>query len=190
MMLLVGICLEFGPHITEGCDEAMSAADQRCTCPGCGAVCRGRFQGCQEVWNRGPQPVSLVSKAATLRSIARARSRSGPEARQQPDHPVRLPGNNPLPSANNGPVVSRPEEETAATLAPVVEETLPAGGRRLQEDQELLLRARLDKIERRLDELTAALLEDDSLQDRSTNGQGPGGARRDKPGRAGGRSAS
>ena len=185
----VGICLEFGPRITEGCDEVMRAADQRCVCPGCGAVCRGRFQGCAEVWKRGPQAVNLVSKAATGRSTARARSGLGPEGREQPDHLTRLPGD-PPPSANNGSVVSTPVEHTAATLAEAVEERLAAVGRRLHEGQELALRARLDKIECRLDELTAALEEDGNVGNRSTDGQGSGASQGDKSDRAGGRSAS
>jgi hypothetical protein len=185
----VGICLEFGPRITEGCDEVMRAADQRCACPGCGAVCRGRFQGCPEVWNRGPQAVSLVRKAATGRSTARARSGSGPEGSQQPDHLTYLPGD-PLPSANNGSVISRPVEQTAATLAEAVEERLAAVGRRLHEGQELALGARLDRIECRLDELTAALEEDANFRDRSTDGQGSRASQSDKSDQAEGRSGS
>jgi hypothetical protein len=187
MMPPVGICLEFGPHISEGCDEAMRAADQRCACPGCGVVCRGKFQGCPEVWNRGPQAVSLVSKAVTDRSVAGGRSGSGPGAREQPGHLAHLPSDPPLPSANNGLTVSRPVEQTAATLAQAVEERLAALGRRLQAGEELPLVARLDKIECRLDELTAALKENGKSRDRSTDGQGSGVAHDDQPGRAGGR---
>ena len=69
MLPTVGVCLEFGPPIGPGCDHAMVAADQRCVCPQCGAVCRGRFQGCPSVWSRGPQPLSLVRNATSGRSV-------------------------------------------------------------------------------------------------------------------------
>jgi hypothetical protein len=183
MIAPVGICLEFGPQITEACDEAMIAADQRCVCPGCGAVCRGRFPGCPEVWNRGPSTVSLISKSAIGRSTGQAGLRSGLPGGEQPGDPDRLPG-------NNGPVVSRPVEQSAAVVgsAEAVEETLLAVDRQPQRGHELPLHARLDQIECRLDQLTAAMRADGSFQDRSADGDGSGRVDGAKPGPA--RSAS
>jgi hypothetical protein len=46
----MGFCAEFGPVITEGCDHLMVAGVDSCSCPECGAVCRGQFEGCSDVW--------------------------------------------------------------------------------------------------------------------------------------------
>ena len=38
----------------------MTAHSSTCVCDRCGHVCTGRFDGCQDVWARGPTPVSMV----------------------------------------------------------------------------------------------------------------------------------
>lgn len=35
----------------------MQAGQSACSCPECGTVCRGLFEGCPDVWARGPRPV-------------------------------------------------------------------------------------------------------------------------------------
>ena len=50
----MGFCAEFGPVITEGCDHLMVAGVDSCSCPDCGAVCKGQFEGCSDVWVAPP----------------------------------------------------------------------------------------------------------------------------------------
>lgn len=50
----MGFCAEFGPVITEGCEHLMVAGVDSCSCPDCGAVCKGQFDGCREVWVAPP----------------------------------------------------------------------------------------------------------------------------------------
>ncbi len=38
----------------------MRAGEQACACPECGVVCHGQFDGCPDVWARGPRPISLT----------------------------------------------------------------------------------------------------------------------------------
>ncbi len=40
----------------------MEAGASTCTCAQCGAICRGRFSGCVDVWARGPRSVTVVVK--------------------------------------------------------------------------------------------------------------------------------
>jgi hypothetical protein len=56
----MGRCHEFGSQIREGCGHPMRAGEQSCTCPECGVVCHGQFDGCPDVWARGPRPVVLT----------------------------------------------------------------------------------------------------------------------------------
>lgn len=150
----------------------MVPGNQCCTCPGCGAVCQGRFQACQEVWDRGPQAVNLVSKTATGRTNPRARSAPRPEAVEHGHDPAHAPGGQAVPLSTNGRVVSLPVEQTAvANLAKAVEETVAAVGRRVHDDNELQLRSLLENIESRLDELTNALHQNGKPQQPSANGQ-------------------
>ena len=69
----MGLCHEFGSQINAGCDHPMRAGASACSCPECGVVCQGLFDGCADVWARGPRPVTI---AAT-----RAVSGAGPAAR-------------------------------------------------------------------------------------------------------------
>ena len=61
----MGWCAEFGCRIRDGCDHTMAAGRKACTCPDCAVVCKGRFNGCPEVWAAGPrtgsQPVLRLS---------------------------------------------------------------------------------------------------------------------------------
>lgn len=64
----MGWCQEFGPQISEGCDHAMVAGSSACSCPHCGAVCKGKFGGCVNVWARGPDQ-TLVRTAPARTSV-------------------------------------------------------------------------------------------------------------------------
>ncbi|MEA2900320.1 MAG: hypothetical protein QOH36_207 [Actinomycetota bacterium] len=55
----MGLCHDFGSQIAEGCGHPMRAGLASCTCDVCGVVCEGRFEGCAEVWARGPHPILL-----------------------------------------------------------------------------------------------------------------------------------
>ncbi len=56
----MGWCHAFGPQIREGCDHAMVAGSDSCSCAECAAVCRGLFPGCASVWAAGPRRVTLT----------------------------------------------------------------------------------------------------------------------------------
>ncbi|MBK9181076.1 MAG: hypothetical protein IPM45_16225 [Acidimicrobiales bacterium] len=58
----MGWCHEFGVEICAGCGEAMVPGVGACSCATCGTVCTGRFRGCPDVWERGPQPVVLAGR--------------------------------------------------------------------------------------------------------------------------------
>jgi len=53
----MGRCHEFGSQIREGCAHPMRAGRDSCSCPECGVVCEGQFDGCPDVWARGPRLV-------------------------------------------------------------------------------------------------------------------------------------
>jgi hypothetical protein len=159
-MTVVGVCLEFGPPIAPGCGHAMVAADERCVCPECGAVCRGRFRGCPEVWNRGPQAVSLAREPPGGRGVARARPAPGQMRAEESHEASTAPTGEPPPTANGGVGYSgRPEPSAISDLATALSEVVATAGRQPNESQELQLRSLLERIESRLDELIAGLPE-------------------------------
>lgn len=141
----------------------MVPADERCVCPGCGAVCRGRFQGCSEVWSRGPQAVSLISKAAAQRPDLRDRPKSG-HIDAGPAASNGRPDEGPVPSSEENASASEPI--TTIGLGQVIENKLASVSRHLQETQELQIRSRFERIESRLDQLIA-MHEDKGLRDKA-----------------------
>ena len=42
----------------------MRAGASACSCPDCGVVCQGLFDGCADVWARGPRPVTIAATRA------------------------------------------------------------------------------------------------------------------------------
>jgi hypothetical protein len=60
----VGWCSEFGVEIAS-CDHPMVAGDDACHCEVCGTRCEGRFDGCTDVWARGPVQGDFVRLAPT-----------------------------------------------------------------------------------------------------------------------------
>jgi hypothetical protein len=59
----VGWCSEFGVEIAQ-CDHPMVAGHDACHCEICAVTCTGRFDGCPDVWKRGPASVELLRPRA------------------------------------------------------------------------------------------------------------------------------
>lgn len=55
----------------------MRAGERACACPECGVVCEGQFDGCPDVWARGPRPLTLTASPAIDAPQVRALA-SGP----------------------------------------------------------------------------------------------------------------
>jgi hypothetical protein len=68
----MGLCHEFGSQIRSGCDHPMRAGASACSCAECGVVCRGLFDGCPDVWARGPRPVAISATRASAAPPATA----------------------------------------------------------------------------------------------------------------------
>ncbi len=66
----MGLCHEFGSQIRSGCDHPMRAGASACSCAECGVVCRGLFDGCPDVWARGPRPVAISATRAGVTAPA------------------------------------------------------------------------------------------------------------------------
>jgi hypothetical protein len=64
----MGWCHAFGPQIRAGCDHAMVAGRESCSCAHCGAVCHGLFSGCANVWAAGPREITLTRPHSTRES--------------------------------------------------------------------------------------------------------------------------
>jgi hypothetical protein len=75
----MGWCAEFGVEIAV-CNHPMVAGAEACACAVCGARCEGRFEGCSEVWAKGPVQVELVRRAPP-------RTASGGSRREAPAVP-------------------------------------------------------------------------------------------------------
>ena len=100
----MGLCHEFGSQIHVGCDHPMRAGASACTCSECGVVCQGLFDGCADVWARGPRPVTIAAtRAVTGVAPARAPMAAVPSA--------------PAPAAAPSPVAEEPQARPV-TLAP------------------------------------------------------------------------
>lgn len=65
----MGWCYAFGPQIREGCDHAMVAGPDSCSCSACGAVCHGQFPGCATVWAAGPRRVAITKPGKDAGSL-------------------------------------------------------------------------------------------------------------------------
>jgi hypothetical protein len=97
----MGLCHEFGSQIRTGCDHPMRAGASACSCAECGVVCRGLFDGCPDVWARGPRPVAI--------SATRAGAANG-----APSATTTLPGPRPETARPEpGPARSEPSRATA-----------------------------------------------------------------------------
>jgi hypothetical protein len=63
----VGWCSEFGVEIAP-CDHPMVAGGDACHCEVCGTRCEGKFEGCPDVWARGPVQVELIRQPTRAKS--------------------------------------------------------------------------------------------------------------------------
>ena len=79
----MGLCHEFGSQIRTGCNHPMRAGASACSCAECGVVCRGLFDGCPDVWARGPRPVSISATRASAANGAPAAVATTPPTRPQ-----------------------------------------------------------------------------------------------------------
>jgi hypothetical protein len=123
----MGRCHEFGSQIREGCGHPMRAGERACACPECGVVCQGLFDGCPDVWARGPRPVTLTSVAALGGGGPRpgralnAGPTGPPQAREATSAPRSAPQapppppQQPPPLADNGFSASPPSPPRVAT---------------------------------------------------------------------------
>ncbi len=83
----MGRCHEFGSQIREGCGHPMRAGERACSCPECGVVCQGQFDGCPGVWARGPRPIAITVAPAIEAPRVRALA-AGPEPATSPPAPA------------------------------------------------------------------------------------------------------
>jgi hypothetical protein len=83
----MGRCHEFGSQIREGCGHPMRAGERACSCPECGVVCQGQFDGCPGVWARGPRPIAITVAPAIEAPRVRALA-AGPEPAASPPAPA------------------------------------------------------------------------------------------------------
>lgn len=76
----MGRCHEFGSQIREGCRHPMRAGQTACSCPECGVVCEGQFDGCPDVWARGPRllPVDEPDPSEAMVAFGRPRHTERP----------------------------------------------------------------------------------------------------------------
>jgi hypothetical protein len=88
----MGRCHEFGSQIREGCGHPMRAGERACACPECGVVCEGQFDGCPDVWARGPRPVALTVTGAAI-AAPRVRALSAGPATAQASEATVPPAN-------------------------------------------------------------------------------------------------
>lgn len=89
----------------------MEAGEQACACPACGVVCEGLFDGCPEVWERGPRPVAFVSAAISAPRARALNPGPAPEPQprwQQPPVPPPPAYQSPLANGFSGGAVSPP----------------------------------------------------------------------------------
>ncbi|MGI8806328.1 MAG: hypothetical protein ACR2KK_00455 [Acidimicrobiales bacterium] len=96
----MGRCHEFGSQIREGCSHPMRAGERACACPECGVVCQGQFDGCPDVWARGPRPITLTMAPAIDAPRVRALASGPPPAPAAPS--LAPPPSMAPPPASNG----------------------------------------------------------------------------------------
>ncbi len=94
----------------------MRAGERACACPECGVVCQGLFDGCPEVWARGPRPVTLTSVPALggngtgrVRALSAGAAPSAPrQATAGPPPPPSAPPPPTAPPLSSPPPLSPP----------------------------------------------------------------------------------
>jgi len=111
----MGLCHDFGSQIAEGCNHPMRAVLESCRCDVCGVVCEGRFEGCAEVWARGPHPI-LLRVAPPADDLLPALAGRGADNGHQPPAEAPAAALDPIP----------PALEAGAAVVPMAQ-VVPAG---------------------------------------------------------------
>jgi hypothetical protein len=142
----------------------MIAGTDACHCEVCGTRCEGRFDGCSEVWARGPVQVDFVRHASTRPTPDGSSARpAGDVATAATDHHADglgevLQSLNRLETRLNALEVTVLDGQSAVARSEVAEllEKLP---RRLGQEIRTALGDRQDATVQRLDEAIARLLD-------------------------------
>ena len=87
----MGLCHEFGAQIRADCEHPMRAGASACSCAECGVVCRGLFDGCPAVWERGPRPVTISATRAAATTGSPTATATGSRAEARSARPVTAP---------------------------------------------------------------------------------------------------
>lgn len=113
----MGWCQEFGVEVQAGCDHSMTAAEDHCSCPTCGVVCMGQFDGCSDVWRQGAATVDM----GRLTSVARL----APEPQEGPPPAASTASAQPAatsaPKTGRSPRVEASEGAATAALTQLVD---------------------------------------------------------------------
>jgi hypothetical protein len=177
----VGWCSEFGVEIAS-CDHPMVAGADACHCDVCGARCEGRFNGCPDVWARGPVQVDFVRYAS---SSTKGNGASAAEAHvEQRDEPGEvLDSLRRLEKRLDALEITVLDGQTAVAQREVAEllEKLPS---RLGQEIRAALDDREDASTQRLDDTVARLLDAVVALDVSANSSHADGARTQRRRRA------
>lgn len=75
----------------------MRAGERACACPECGVVCQGQFDGCPDVWARGPRPLTLTLNPSI--EAPRVRALAAGPTQTQPTSSTPAPPAPPVPPA-------------------------------------------------------------------------------------------
>ncbi len=177
----MGWCSEFGVEIAS-CDHPMVAGADACHCDVCGARCEGRFDGCADVWARGPVQVDFV------RHVSTSPTGNGASAAEPHVEPRDEPGEvlqclRRLETRLNTLEVTVLDGQAAVAQSEVAEllEKLPS---RLGKEIRAALDSREDARIQRLDDTVARLLDAVVALDVSANNSHPDGAQTQRRRRA------
>ena len=111
----MGRCHDFGVQIRPGCEHPMQAGESACVCKLCDSVCEGQFNGCGDVWARGPRPVHVASTTGAsdlFKENGHVNGSAGPPPTAPPVSEDRAAGRPPQvhqPTNANFSVLDRPE---------------------------------------------------------------------------------
>lgn len=97
----------------------MQAGQQACACPECGVVCEGLFDGCPDVWARGPRPVAFLAGTVPAGRAGALNAGPAPQPQRQQQPP---PRRSPLANGFSGaPAPPLPPQPMAGSRADVLQ---------------------------------------------------------------------